>query len=310
MNLLSPLIRLISRGSATVLMFHRVPKVSASMVPSEHDLEQFLRLIDIISANFRILPLDHVVKGLRRENLPERAACLTFDDGYPDWIAGVAPELLKRNLHATFFITTGQFNGLTLWHERIREAVGQANCNIELPSFSPNALPVNSLSQKQRTCELLENNLKYRSLSERHHLIEMLEAHSGSQTAAIPKMLEQDVRDLHNMGFGIGAHTISHPILSQCDDATARNEIAGCREQLSNIISAPVSHFAYPNGGQNDFSDAHVRMVQDAGYACAFTTKSGVIRNGASLYQLPRFTPWGPSESKILIQLARNIAYS
>jgi len=121
-------------------------------------------------------------------------------------------------------------------------------------------------------------------------------------------MLSSDeLRALASAGVGIGAHTVSHPILSRLDPEAARQEIVDGGKALEHILGNKVDLFAYPNGSPGkDFGPAHVRMVQDAGYAAAVTTGRGVARAGTDVYQLPRFTPWDRSNMKFGARLAQN----
>ena len=116
-----------------------------------------------------------------------------------------------------------------------------------------------------------------------------------------------DLIDISNRGFEIGAHTLEHPILGLCDIDRAREEIGQTREVLEGIIKRPVTSFAYPNGHPAvDFSAQHIQMVKQAGYRYAVTTQWGVANANTSPYQIPRFTPWGPSRTKMTLQLIRN----
>jgi len=60
-----------------------------------------------------------------------------------------------------------------------------------------------------------------------------------------------------------GAHTRTHPILTQCDDAVCRDEIEGDKRDLEEILGGPVEHFSYPNGS---LGDREARLVRESGY--------------------------------------------
>ena len=113
----------LSKDKLSVFLFHKVPQQCDPLVPADLDMARFEYLLDHTFSKLHVLPLEEAIGRLQTGTLPRRAACITFDDGYPDWLAGVAPALRRRNLHATFFITSGQFDGVPLWHERILAAV-------------------------------------------------------------------------------------------------------------------------------------------------------------------------------------------
>jgi len=299
----------LSKDKLSVFLFHKVPQHCDPLVPADVKMARFEQLLDHTFSKLQVLPLEEAIGRLQAGTLPRRAACITFDDGYPDWLAGVAPALRRRNLHATFFITTGQFDGVPLWHERILAAVrrlpGPA-LDLGIP-FLP-AQAVSSVDDRRRQVQRLEQELKYLTLYRRGQILKQLEAEAGVQTADVPVMSEAQLRDLHSQGFGIGAHTAMHPILDYCNADEVEREIGGARERLQSIVGGPVSGFAYPNGRPYaDFSRLHVDAVKRAGYRYAVTTHWGVAGASTSPYQIPRFTPWAERDWHVTFQLVRNL---
>lgn len=305
-----PVFDVLSRGKLTVLLFHKVPLVKSPLLPDELDLAGFERMLQLVQRMFRILPLDEALLALRAGSLPPRAACITFDDGYPDWLQGVVPVLERHQAHATFFITTGQFTGLPMWNERILHAVANAPSGVpafELPGHALLPLSFQTEAARQKTVAQLDQHLKYQRLEDKERTLQMLEQHTHADPGKVPAMTLPELRDLHARGFGIGSHAVTHPILAQCTPEQAYAEIGGGREQLESMIGGKVTAFAYPNGVPAlDFGPEHVEMVRRAGYTCAVTTDKGVATAATSLLQIPRFTPWGPSDAKMHLQAGRN----
>lgn len=86
-------------------------------------------------------------------------------------------------------------------------------------------------------------------------------------------------------GQEVGAHTRNHVDLLEIDDATARGEIAGCRQELQDLLGTQVRHFCYPYGFHRP---EHARMVREAGYATATTTQRSRTSASDDLFELPR----------------------
>ena len=82
------------------------------------------------------------------------------------------------------------------------------------------------------------------------------------------------------------AHSITHPILSQCSDAKSEDEITTCRMDLERWLGAPVRSFAYPNGS---YSTRELEYVRRAGYECAVTTQPGFNTLTTPSFELRRF---------------------
>jgi peptidoglycan/xylan/chitin deacetylase (PgdA/CDA1 family) len=86
-------------------------------------------------------------------------------------------------------------------------------------------------------------------------------------------------------GQEVGAHTRSHVDLLQADDASAYDEIVGCKRDLEQRLDAEVRHFCYPYGFHRP---EHASMVREAGYATATTTQRGRARASDDPFELPR----------------------
>ncbi len=301
-------LRWLTRDRLSVLAFHAVPTHSA-ILPPDLSFQRFVKMLDVVQAHFTVLPLHEVVQGMVRGKLPPHAACLTFDDGYSSWLDGAVPELQRRGLHATFYVTTGQFSGLPTWHERLAHAL--MSCTASHIRFAEGGLPVvplRSLDDKKAAYRVLESLLKYQGTREREELLVQLTRKMVGEVASLPTLTEEHVRQLARAGFDIGAHTCSHPILALCGEEAAQAEIRDARNQLSDMIGGEVTAFAYPNGRPGfDFTQQHIEMVRRAGYRHAVTTAWGAARVGTSPFEIPRFTPWGPGKSRVLAQMARNL---
>lgn len=304
----SPL-KLISRNKLSVFLFHKVPLDTDPLVPGELDLAAFERTLNFIIDNFNVIPLDDAVRRLPSRRLAGCTACITFDDGYADWMTGAVPLLERMNLHATFFITTGQYAGQPMWHERIANAFRHAHCdNIILKESGLPSLPTATAEQRATAVACVEKHFKYQSLAFRDEMLAQLESLTGADPRTLRPMSVEQLRQMDSRGFGIGAHTVNHPILRFCDRDCVEFELGAGRETLESITGRRVTGFAYPNGRPLvDFSTETVRMVKSAGYNYAMTTDWGVADPATPVFQIPRFTPWGPDPLKMKLQIVRNL---
>lgn len=86
-------------------------------------------------------------------------------------------------------------------------------------------------------------------------------------------------------GMEIGAHTRTHPRLTQCSDAELHDEIYLCKAELENRLGTEVSQFCYPYG---DHDDRVADAVRSAGFADATTTIRGHAQPGGDPMRWPR----------------------
>jgi peptidoglycan-N-acetylglucosamine deacetylase len=84
-------------------------------------------------------------------------------------------------------------------------------------------------------------------------------------------MTVTELRCLVSEGHEVGAHTVSHPNLTELTDACQlQREICGCKDMLQQITATEVQMFCYPKGRYNRTT---IDYVRGAGYLGARTTR-------------------------------------
>jgi peptidoglycan/xylan/chitin deacetylase (PgdA/CDA1 family) len=94
----------------------------------------------------------------------------------------------------------------------------------------------------------------------------------------------QQLREVAEQGFILGAHSVSHPMLTEITPEDALREIADSKAELETRISKPIEFFCYPYGLWN----FGVREMVRSHYRAACSTTTGVVRRDADLMVLPR----------------------
>lgn len=301
-----------SGAELSILIYHRVLAEPDPLFPGEVDRALFERQLRLLKRFYTVLPLPLAVQRLHEGSLPPRAACITFDDGYADNAEHALPLLQQFGLHATFFIATGYLNGGQMWNDCVIDAVRHSqDTTLDLRDLGLDCLPLASLAQRRAAIEHVLGKLKYLPFEQRQRLaLDIRRRAGGAMRTMAPAMLTTfQLQRLHAAGMGIGAHTVSHPILAAMSDRAARNDIANGKRELEQLVQAPVTLFAYPNGkAGRDYGPAHMEIVKSLGFTAALATDWGVARPGAGLdlFQLPRFTPWDKGRLAFLWRLRQN----
>jgi peptidoglycan/xylan/chitin deacetylase (PgdA/CDA1 family) len=279
------------------------------LFPEEMHASVFRERMQWVGEWFNVLPLEDAINALVRGGLPERALAITFDDGYADNFDVAWPILRQYALPATFFIATGFLDGGRMWNDSVIEAVRRtAHEQLDLSVLNLGTYGLRSDASRRSTIEALLGKLKYLSPERRGEAVDIVASIGGAQLPCGLMMTSAQVRELGAGGMGIGGHTHTHPILTRVDGSVARREIVGGREALESIVRQPVRLFAYPNGKPViDYSAEHVRIVRELGFSAALSTSAGAAYAGDSVYELPRFTPWGASAGRWGARLARNL---
>jgi peptidoglycan/xylan/chitin deacetylase (PgdA/CDA1 family) len=95
-------------------------------------------------------------------------------------------------------------------------------------------------------------------------------------------MTADELRELHEAGVELGAHTVTHPDLSALDHAACLDEMRASRATLEDLTGEPVRTFAYPFCR---YGPDAVAAARDAGFEAAVTCEG---RGGWRPFELKR----------------------
>lgn len=281
----------------TIVMYHRViadiaadPFSLGMCVQRSHFEEQLRCLRDC----FHIIPVKEGVRRLREgEPLPAGALSVSFDDGYLDNLTHAAPVLEALGIPWTLFVVTGDLDrGTMLWWDRVIAAFGSTelaaidSAAVGLPGPA-GRLPLD-LGRAPGTVEHVLGQLWSLDHETRLHIIERLEgvlAQRIRDKLVARRLSAAQVQDLHRRGVEIGAHSVLHPNLGLCDDATAMHEMQQSRLELESLLQSPVTGFAYPGGR---LAQATPELARRCGFDYALATDVGVNASTSNRYRLMR----------------------
>jgi peptidoglycan/xylan/chitin deacetylase (PgdA/CDA1 family) len=296
------------RGPAlAILMFHRI-RDEPDPYPLSITRAKFMAILRWLRRGNYLTGLDTGLKALAT-GAPGTRYALTFDDGYRDNLALLeAPEPPP----AVVYLATGHIGGDPIWAYRLAGAVAaRRNDRIDLEDM---ALGRWTLDDDRAAADFL-NDVVERLKVLPGTMLERSVAAICTRHAPSPEPVEEMMLDwpqaqrLHRAGIEIGAHTVHHAILSRIGDDAAREEVVSSRDTVSRHV-APPRHFAYPNGGTEDFGERDVQLVRSAGFATAVSTLEGVNRPGADPYRLRRHNVHEQRFHSPLRQFSRALFFS
>jgi peptidoglycan/xylan/chitin deacetylase (PgdA/CDA1 family) len=262
-----------------ILMLHRFSAEPMAGRTSAASLENFLQLAK--KRGWSGLRLDELAQRLDTGRLPKKCFCLTVDDGYRDFADVAHPLLQQFDVPATVFLTTDFVDaGLWQWWDRVEFAFEK----LSRPAAGAFVERLKSLPQVERLQHLEELELQ---------LADPLPPAPPERFAA---MGWEQVRRLAALGVEFGAHTVTHPILSQLStEEEVRAEIHGSIEALASATGEPVRSFAFPNGRDTDFDGRSLRALENSELRCAVTTQPRFLdaqswRRPQGRWTLPRLS--------------------
>ncbi|MCF7970314.1 MAG: polysaccharide deacetylase family protein [Methylococcaceae bacterium] len=287
-----------------ILIFHRVLDEPDFMRPGEVDKKIFTWQMQLLAKYFNVLPLADALDKLDQDQLPSRAVCITFDDGYADNYLNALAILKQHNLTATFFIATGYLNGGIMWNDKVIEAVrNMQQIELDLTAIELGKLSIASEHQKYQVAQQIIQKIKHLQPKQRSQYAEGI----AQQSQGLPNdlmMTDNQLKSLHQSGMEIGGHTVTHPILATLNAQEVEQEIVDNKAELERLLETRIDFFAYPNGRpEQDYLKEHISIVKNAGYKAAVSTPWGVLTKQTDRYQLPRFTPWDKQEVKFMLRM-------
>lgn len=290
----------------SVLIFHRIYKDEDDIFPFELAARSFHKICSWLKTSCNVLTLDAAVAHLRANTLPSSATCITFDDGYADNVDVALPILKYHGLPATFFIATGFLDGGCMWNDAVSESIRLTTCSsLDTGEFGTYRLA--SMEQKNAAIEIIFGKIKYLPPAQRLTAAQDIARATGVTPRDDLMMTSGQVKTLRDAGMALGAHTVSHPILTTLTNEQAIAEIKGSKDFLEYLTGDAITLFAYPNGKPEvDYSTAHVELVRRLGFSAAVSTAPGVSTAASDYFQLPRFTPWDKTRLRFGLRLAAN----
>lgn len=296
------------RGRLSILIYHRVLAQPDPLFPDLPDTVKFERDMRWVRDWFNVLSLPLAIEQLYAGTLPARALAITFDDGYADNEQFAGPILQRLGLSGTFFISTGFLGGGCMWNDRVIEAVrALPGDTLDLRDAGLGTHALGDAAQRRAAIEALLGAIKHLEPVERQAAMERIVSACGAPAAPPLMMQRQQVRSLRAMGMEIGAHTVTHPILTRLSPDAARHEITRSKAELEELIDEQVDLFAYPNGvPQRDYAAEHAAMARACGFTAAVSTSWGAASAASDRFQLPRFTPWDRTRLRYGARLLAN----
>lgn len=292
------------RKKLFIFIYHRVLDKPDFMRPDEVDKAKFNWHMELLKKYFNVLPLHEALDKLENHCLPNRAVCITFDDGYADNYHNAFPILKQFKHPATFFIANGFLNGGRMWNDTIIEAIRNfQHTELDLNTINLGKYDLTDNTKKASVALNIIRQIRHLAPDQRDRCTNYIATLSQNLPTNL-MMTSEQVKELHRHNMEIGGHTVSHPILAKLELTEAEKEIVDNKSFLENLLSTPIRYFAYPNGRLNeDYLPEHALLVKNIGYQAAVSTHRGCASDNDDRWQLRRFTPWDNSQLKFMLRL-------
>ncbi len=261
-----------------------------------HRIEDFKREVKFLKRYFKIISLDEVVDHLKRgEKFNKPTVAITIDDGFKNNFDLLFPVLKKENIPATIFLTAGLIGTQKkIWVNHLEDFILRTkNAEIHLNgSLKEEKYSLASREDKRRAYLSILRQLKDMPIKERNICMKEIESQLDIVESQERQMLNWDeVRFMRKEGISFGAHTCTHPILTNMPLKEAQREITESKQIIEYQLGEKVKHFAYPNGRPQDFNEELRQFCKDIGFESISTCDFGHNAESKDVYTLKRIGP-------------------
>jgi peptidoglycan/xylan/chitin deacetylase (PgdA/CDA1 family) len=300
----SGLTGIIARGprkAIRILAYHRVLDESTSDFLFDDGVisattQAFYNQMNYVRRNFDVISFQdlHAIES-EGKALPDRPLIITFDDGYRDNYTNAFPVFKEFRIPATVFVEIGHTRLRSLyWWDLIAYCFKTtARTGIILDQISADLLPLRTARDRRSAIEHVLRWIKRVPERTKAQFIEDLPGALGvSITSGLADGMHLswgEIREMADCGIEFGSHTVTHPVLSNVDDARLEREVFDSKTALERQLHKEVIVFSYPVGGKGNFDSRARAAVARAGYKYAVSYVDGVAgRVGIDRYALPR----------------------
>jgi peptidoglycan/xylan/chitin deacetylase (PgdA/CDA1 family) len=252
----------------------------------------FRRQLRLLKANYTVISPEEMLSCRERDwEFPPRSVLLTCDDGLLNNLTEMLPILEEEKLRCLFFVTgvsIGEERG-TLWHEELFLIFLEAPVGHFAISWEGNEIAGNLGTRPQRLAVWWDfvKRLSQVSAEDRDIFLQLARSRFGlsppgksaqnddPSSRRFKLLTRVELRQLAAAGMTIGAHTLSHTMLSQAPHDLAWSEIVQSRTLLEAALEKEVWALAYPFGGPESVTPDVLAMAMRAGYHAAFLNSGG-----------------------------------
>jgi len=228
--------------------------------------------------------------------LPARSVLVTCDDGLLNNLLDMLPIFQSEEIECLFFITGASCSerpGM-LWYEELYQllrsgTLGDEDLRLLLGVSGRPATPSGFHALWWNAVV----NISRLSAAARAERMSVLRGRSKVCDSTFSErrwrlINVQELRQLAQAGMTIGAHTMSHPVLSECSAEESCREIKESKVALERALGEPVWAFAYPFGNPATMGDREVDLARKAGFECAFLNIGGGFSENSQPFAFSR----------------------
>lgn len=255
------------------------------------NLSQFRADLEFFLHNYKPVCLQDIINHLDGSApLPKRCFLPTFDDGFREIHETVAPVLIGYGIPAIFFIVASTIDNRELGYPQKKSLLIQMlNSMKDSPAKSEVELILNNRGINGPDISSRIKSIYYRQ----RHILDDIGAKldfdfSEYLLSTRPYMTTEQITDLINKGFDIGAHSIDHPLFPELSVDEQLFQTRESMRWISNRFRYDCQSFAFPYRDTEISGEFFHKAFSDGRLKVSFGI-GGILRGHFSRH-LPRFS--------------------
>lgn len=276
-------------------------------------VKSFLTDLDYILFHYTPINIDDLLDYIYGNKLlPKKPFLPTFDDGFKEVYENIAPILIKKGVHAIFFVVTSYVDNKSLGYRqkmnlilrKISRGIAKSKLDKILSILNLNNIPGIDVFSKI-------NNIEYKKRDLLDQLAEIIELDFEEYIKLTrPYLTSSQIKDLIKMGFEIGSHSIDHPRFQELSLDEQLCQIKDSISWLSVNFKYNCRLFAFPFGFESVSSNLLDNIFKDTGIKVTMNFHRGhIYNNPKSIPRIPMEMTSLPARALLSYEFAKALFY-
>jgi len=270
---LAPLVIRLRRRTPRIVLYHATEERESDFLRGLESNVQpvhFARQMEFLAAHYQVVDETKIAQTGR----PDRALCVTFDDGYRSLLAGAMPTLRALKLPATIYLVSSVMDGRAMaWVNEFNWLLfNRADVCVPAVMAAVGATERKTPSQLIALARLRLEPAQVTSL-----LLD-LRSRAGVDVSRPAEfdgvhLTWDEARALQRESVRFGSHSSTHPNLAMASASLCEAEILDAHTAIARELGSCAS-FAFPFGSISE-------VARSAAVSLGYTTVMEVLANGS-----------------------------
>jgi peptidoglycan/xylan/chitin deacetylase (PgdA/CDA1 family) len=215
---------------------------------------QIKSTVEYISQRHDFIDEAYLLANLGASARFEGKSLLTFDDGYANVYTELRDYFHKQEIRPLLFLVEQAVrSGQPLWYQRLAMAFRRSRNKLirhndhDYHLTEPRALKALYVALQEQLMSSPDRESFERTLRE----ILMLFGRSEEQTiidSDMSFMTKRQIQDLLRLGWGVGAHGVTHTPFHLLSPLELQNELKCAKQGLEELLGITIHSLSYPHG--------------------------------------------------------------